>query len=152
MDYIIKIETILICNNFCPNGMRLLNSEANLWKSRVVNEAEQMLVRESAETAHRTTEVQKTMDKQFQTRWKEAEAQLRDMRESNSGLAQQRSKANWSTSNCILQMKDACNWRCKPSKCHKTWNNKASMVHQKEEEVQRLKHHSDTQPERRKAQ
>ena len=108
MDYIIKIETILIRNNFRLNGMRLLSSEANQWKSRVVNEAEQMLVRESAETAHRTTEVQKTMDKQFQTRWKEAKAQLRDMRESNSALARQRSKASLQQNgNCVLQMRDA---------------------------------------------
>ena len=58
--------------------MRLLSCEAKEWKSRVVSEAEQVL-RESAEAACRTTRVQETMDKQFQTRWREAEGQLRDL-------------------------------------------------------------------------
>ena len=68
--------------------MRLGSSEAKQWKSRVVSEAEQVLCRESAEAAQRTTEVQKTMDKRFQTRWRQAEAELRDLRESNSAEAQ----------------------------------------------------------------
>ena len=38
--------------------MRLLSSEVNEWKSRVVNGAEQILCREPAEAAHRATEVQ----------------------------------------------------------------------------------------------
>ena len=68
---------------------RLLSSEAKDWKSRVVSEAEQALARESAETAQQTNEVQETMDKQFQAQWREAEAQLKDMWESNSAQAQQ---------------------------------------------------------------
>ena len=69
--------------------MRLLSSEAKHWKSRVVSEAEQALVKESAEAAQRATEVQETMDKQFQARWRQAEAQLRDMCEFNSAQVQQ---------------------------------------------------------------
>ena len=59
------------------------------WKSRVVSETERVPVREPAEAAQKTNEVQKTMDKQFQTRWRETEAQLRDVYESNSAQAQQ---------------------------------------------------------------
>ena len=64
--------------------MHLLSSEAKDWKSRVVNEAEQVLRKESAEAARRTTEVQEAMVKQFQARWRQAEAELRDTCESNS--------------------------------------------------------------------
>ena len=56
---------------------------------RVANEAEQVLVRESAEPACRTTKVQEAVDEQCQARWKEAEARLWDTRESNSAQAQQ---------------------------------------------------------------
>ena len=70
--------------------MRLLSSETKDLNSRLVDEAEQVLVREFAEAARRTTEVQKTMDNQFQTQWKKkTEAHLRDMRESNSAQVQQ---------------------------------------------------------------
>ena len=69
--------------------MRLLSSEAKDWKPRVVSEAEQVLVREPAGAAQRTTEVQEAMDKQFQVRWREAETQLMDVRESNSSQVQQ---------------------------------------------------------------
>ena len=55
----------------------------------MVSETEQALVRESAETARWTAQVQETMDNQKDSRWQEAEAQLRDMRESISAQAQQ---------------------------------------------------------------
>ena len=48
--------------------MRLLSSETKELKSRVVNKTEQVLCRESAEVVHHAIEVQKTMDKQIQTR------------------------------------------------------------------------------------
>ena len=47
--------------------MRLLSSEAKDWKSRMVSETEQVLLRESPEAARRTTEVQETTGKQFHT-------------------------------------------------------------------------------------
>ena len=68
--------------------MRLLSSEAKDWKSRVVTETEEVLCRKSAQTAQHATEIQKTMDKQYQTRWKQAEAELRDSCQSNSAQAQ----------------------------------------------------------------
>ena len=58
----------------------------------MVNEAEQTLVEKPAETAQRATEVQEAMDKQFQTRWRQAEAQLQYMCESNNAQAQQLAK------------------------------------------------------------
>ena len=91
--------------------MRLLSSKAEDWKSRVVSEAEQVLVRESAEAAQRTNEVQEGMNKQFQARWREADAQLRDTYESKQCSRTTQlacSEVNWNTSN-ILQMNDACN-------------------------------------------
>ena len=69
--------------------MHLLSSEAKDWKSRVVSEAEQALVKESAEAAHRTNEAQEAMDREFQPRWRQAEAQLRETPESSSGQTQQ---------------------------------------------------------------
>ena len=68
--------------------VHLLSSEAKDWKSRVVSEAEHVLCKESAEAAHRTIEVQEAMDKQFQARWRQAEAELRDMCEPNSAQLQ----------------------------------------------------------------
>ena len=56
----------------------------------MVSETEQVLVKESAEPAQRTNEMQKTMDKQqSQARWRQTEAQFRDMYESNSAQVQQ---------------------------------------------------------------
>ena len=64
--------------------MCVLSSEAKDWKSRVVSETEQVLCKESAEATHRATEVQKSMDKLFQIRWRQIEAEFPDMSESNS--------------------------------------------------------------------
>ena len=58
--------------------MRLLSSEAKDWKSRVVTETEQVLRQESAQA----------MDKQFQVRWKQTEAKLRELCKSNSAHVQ----------------------------------------------------------------
>ena len=69
--------------------MRLFSSEAKDWKSSVVSEGEPLLVKESAEAAQKATEVQEAIDKQFQARWRQAEAQPRDMCESNSAQLQQ---------------------------------------------------------------
>ena len=59
-------------------------AKAKDWKSRVVSEAEQALAQESAEAAQGANEVQEAMDKQFQARRRQAEAQLQDTCESNS--------------------------------------------------------------------
>ena len=68
--------------------MRLLSSEAKGWKSRVVTEAEEVLCRESAQAAQHATEAQEAMDEQYQARWRQAEAELRDLCKSNSAQAQ----------------------------------------------------------------
>ena len=68
--------------------VRLLSSEAKDWKSRVVTEAEQVLCRESAQATQQATEIQEAMDKQYQARWRQAEAELRDLCSSNSAQAQ----------------------------------------------------------------
>ena len=67
--------------------MRVLSSEAKDWKSRVATEAEQVLCQESAQAAHHATDLPEAMDKQFQARWRQAEAELRD-------LCEQRSSSN----------------------------------------------------------
>ena len=59
--------------------MRLLSSEAKDWKSRVVTEAEEVLCWESAQAAQHATETQEAMDQQYQARWRQAEAELRDL-------------------------------------------------------------------------
>ena len=104
----------------------LLSSEAEDWKSNVESEAEKILCRESAEGAQRATEVQEAMDKQLQERWRQAEAELRDLRKSNSAQVQAlaaRLRVSWNTSSYILRKRDSCNLRHKPSKGRKTWNN-----------------------------
>ena len=69
--------------------LRLLSSEAKDWKFRAVSEAEQVLCQESAQAAaQHATEVQEAMDKQFQARWRQAEAELPDLCKSNSAQAQ----------------------------------------------------------------
>ena len=68
--------------------MRLLSSEAKDWKPRAMSEAKQVLCQESAQAAHQATEVQEAMDKQFQASWRQAEAELQDLRKSNSAQAQ----------------------------------------------------------------
>ena len=68
--------------------MHQLSSEAKDLKSRVVSEEEQVLCRESAEAAHRFTEAQEAVDKQFQARWRQAEGELHDMCKSNSAQVQ----------------------------------------------------------------
>ena len=101
--------------------MHLLSSEAKDWKSRAVSEATQALCKESAEAAHRTRELQEAMDKQFQARWRQAEAELWDMCVSPTALKRRHlqpvcERVNWNTSSYILPMRDACSWiRC-PSK------------------------------------
>ena len=54
----------------------------------MVSKAEQALHKQSAEATHITTEVQEAMDKRFQARWRQAEAELRDVCESNSAQVQ----------------------------------------------------------------
>ena len=68
--------------------MRLLSSEAKDWKSRVVTEAEEALCRESAQVAQQATEAQEAMDQHYKAKWRQAEAALRDLCQSNSAQVQ----------------------------------------------------------------
>ena len=68
--------------------VRLHSSEAKDSKSRVATEAEEALCRESAQVAQRATEAREAMDQQYQARWRQAEAELRDLCLSNSAQAQ----------------------------------------------------------------
>ena len=68
--------------------MRPLSSEVKDWKSRVVTETEQVLCRESAQTAEQATKIQEAMDKRLQAQWKQTEAKLQDLCKSNSTHAQ----------------------------------------------------------------
>ena len=68
--------------------MRLLSSEAKDWKSRVVTEAEEVLCRESAQVAHQATETQEAMDQHYKAKWRQAEADLQTLCQSNSAQVQ----------------------------------------------------------------
>ena len=68
--------------------MRLLSSEAKDWKSRVVMETEEVLCRESTQAAHQATEAQEAMDQHYKTKWRQAEADLQALCQSNSAQAQ----------------------------------------------------------------
>ena len=97
--------------------MRLFSREAKEWESRVISETE------------RAIEVQEAMDKQFQVRWRQAEAELRDLCQSNSVqilifAARVRESELEHQQLHTAQKRDSCNLRHKPSENHKTWNNK----------------------------
>ena len=64
--------------------IRLLSSEAKDCKSRVVTEAEEALCRESAQAAHQATEAQEAMDQHYKAKWRQAEADLKALCQSNS--------------------------------------------------------------------
>ena len=68
--------------------MRLLSSEAKNWKSRVVTEAEEVLCRESAQAAQQATEAQEAMDQHYKAKWRQAEADLQALCQSNSAQVQ----------------------------------------------------------------
>ena len=68
--------------------MRLLSSAAKDWKSRVVTETEEVLCRESAQTAHQTTEAQEAMDQHYKAKWRQAKADLQALCQSNSAQTQ----------------------------------------------------------------
>ena len=68
--------------------MRLLSSETEDWKSRVVTETEEVLCRESAQAAQQATETQKTMDQHYKVKWRQAEADLNALCQSNSAQVQ----------------------------------------------------------------
>ena len=67
--------------------MRPPSSEAKDWKSRVVTEAEEVLCRESAQAARQATEAQEAMD-QYKAKWRQAEADLEALCQSNSAHLQ----------------------------------------------------------------
>ena len=70
--------------------MRLLSSEAEArdWKSRVATEAEEVLCRESAQAAQQATEALEAMDQHYKAKWRQAEADLKALCQSNSAQAQ----------------------------------------------------------------
>ena len=68
--------------------MHLLSSEAKDWKSRVVTEAEEVLCRESAQAAQQATEAQEAMDQHYIATWRQAEADLKALCQSNSAHVQ----------------------------------------------------------------
>ena len=68
--------------------MRLLSSEAKDWKSSVVTEAEEVLCRESAQTAQQATEAQEAMDQHYKAKWQQAEADLKALCQSNRAQVQ----------------------------------------------------------------
>ena len=132
--------------------MRLLSREAKDWTSRVVSEAEQVLVKESAEAAHKANEIQETMDKQFQTCWSQAEAQLRDMYESNSAQVQQRVQSLHKSELERQQLHIANERRLQLEAqtlrmSQDTEQQTLSIAHEREVEAQQLQDKSTAQPQ-----
>ena len=80
-DHFIQEEEVLA-------HMRLLSSEAKDWNSRIVTEAEEVLCRESAQVAQQATEAQEAMDQHYKAKWRQAEADLRALCQSNSAQMQ----------------------------------------------------------------
>ena len=68
--------------------MRLLSSEARDWKSRVMTETEEVLCRESAQAAHQAPETQEAMDQHYKEKWRQAEADLQALCQSNNAQVQ----------------------------------------------------------------
>ena len=53
-----------------------------------MTETEEVLCRESAQTAHQATETQEAMDQQYKAKWRQAEADLKTLCQSNSAQVQ----------------------------------------------------------------
>ena len=68
--------------------MRLLSSETKDWKSRVVTETEEVLCREKNQAAHQATEAQEAMDQHYKAKWRQAQADLQALCQSNSAQVQ----------------------------------------------------------------
>ena len=58
------------------------------WKSRVVTEAEEVLCRESTQVAQQATEAREAIDQHYKAKWRQAEADLKALRQSNSAQVQ----------------------------------------------------------------
>ena len=96
--------------------MRLLSSEANHWKSRVVTETEEVLCRESAQVAQQATEAQKAMDQHYRARY---------LCQSNSAQAQSLAfKLQETQLSSIRHKRDSSSLRHKPSDKLKSRSNK----------------------------
>ena len=68
--------------------MRLLSSEPKDWKSRVMTETEEVLCGESAQAARQATEAQEAMDQHYKAKWRQVEADLKALCQSNSAQVQ----------------------------------------------------------------
>ena len=107
--------------------MHLLSSEAKDWKSRVVTEAEEVLCREGAQIAQQATEAQEAMDQHCKAKWRQAEADLKALCQSNSAQVQSFASKLHETNeerSYILHKRDSYNSRRKPSEKHINMNNK----------------------------
>ena len=67
--------------------MRLLSSEAKDWKSKVATKPKKCC-RESAQAARQTTEAQEAMDQHYKAKWRQAEADLKALCQSNGAHVQ----------------------------------------------------------------
>ena len=108
--------------------MRLLSSEAKDWKSRVATEAEEVPCRESGQVAHQATEAQEAMDQHCKAKWRQAEADLKGLCQSNSAqvqsLASKLQETNLEHSSSMLFKRDSYRSRHKPYDKLKMRNNK----------------------------
>ena len=68
--------------------MCLLSSEVKDWKSRVVTETEEVLPRKCPNRKKKTTETQEAMDQHEKTKWRQTEADLKALCQSNSAQVQ----------------------------------------------------------------
>ena len=111
--------------------MRLLSSEAKDWKSRVVTEAEEVLCRESAHAAQQATEAQEAMDQHYKAKWRQAEADLKALCQSNSAqvqsLASTLRETNVEHQELELHMRYSYDSRHKPYEKHSSRNNMQRM-------------------------
>ena len=132
--------------------MRLLSSEAKVWKSRVVTEAEEVPCRESAQIAQQATEAQDAMDQHYKAKWQQAEADLKALCQSNSAQVQSFASKLHETNDENQQLHTAQERQLQLEApalraAHQYEQQAAQSVHDYESMIQELRREGDEQPD-----
>ena len=132
--------------------MRLLSSEAKDWKSRVVTEAEEVLCRESAQVAQQATEAQEAMDQHYKAKWRQAEADLRALCQSNSAQVQSLASKLHETNEEHQQLHTAHERQLRLEaqalrEAQQQEQQAAQMTHEHEYAIRELRRQAEEQPE-----
>ena len=132
--------------------MHLLSSEAKDWKSRVVTEAEDVLCRESVQTAQQATEAEEAMDQHYKAKWQQAEADLKALCKSNSAQVQSLASKLHETNEEHQQLHTAQERQLQLEAqalraAHQYEQQAAQSINEYETLIQKLRRQADEQPD-----